>query len=427
MWYNLTMNRLIEFDSGMKLVFRQNPSVRSTSLGVFVRAGSAYETDEQSGVSHFIEHMLFKGTSNRTAFDIVNETDSIGAALNAYTAKDHTCFYSTSLSDHAEKCMDVISDMYFNPKFDIGDIRSERKVVIEEINESSDEPSDLCFERLGFAAYKGHPLSKAILGTKKTLMKMKSDDLFSYLKNRYTPVNTALSICGNLTEKEAVSLADKYFEKKFTDCGNLEKDVIETAVREGRSVSSKKDISQAHIGMAFPADLEDEKRRYCSQILASVFSSEMSSRLFQSIREKLGLCYTVTGYPSAYENNGSYVIYTASNPQSAELAVSAIKKEVDILMDKGITDDELKKGKEQRKTSVVLGQESTSGLMRTMGSVCIKKGKLYDIDATLKLIDSVTREDVLNLARKIFDTDKFAVSTVSKDVSLDLRKVYLKN
>ena len=172
MWYNNAMNEMIVFDSGLRLIVSPNPAVRSVAAGVFVGAGSAYETPEQSGISHFIEHMMFKGTANRTAFDIVNEIDSLGAQINAYTTKSSTCYYTLSRDVHAAECLDVLSDMYFNASFDGGELKKERKVVLEELNESEDTPDDLCMEKLSAAFFKGHPLEKPILGTRKSLHAM---------------------------------------------------------------------------------------------------------------------------------------------------------------------------------------------------------------------------------------------------------------
>ena len=187
------MQKMITFKSGLKLVFVPNTAVRSVAIGVFVGAGVVKETPDIAGISHFIEHMVFKGTANRSAFDIVNEIDCIGAQINAFTAKSYTCFHTVSLDTNAEKCADVLSDMYFNPSFDPVELEKERRVVIEEINESEDTPDDLCLERLLSLYFKGCPLEKAILGTKKTLKEMTSQTLKDYHDKHYVAQNTVLS------------------------------------------------------------------------------------------------------------------------------------------------------------------------------------------------------------------------------------------
>ena len=411
------MRKIITFDSGLKLVLVPNNAVRSVSIGIFVNAGTEYETHKEAGISHFIEHMVFKGTATRSAFDIANETDSIGAMLNAYTTKSHTCFYTTSLDTHMEKCFEVLTDMYLNPKFDPADLESERKVVFEEINESDDMPDDVCLETLMTSRFDGHPLGKPILGYKDTLSNMNRDDLVDYMKRRYTPDNTVVTFAGNVEEGTCVALVEKYLESKVaktkSKCNHTHHDT--KAVYKG----VKKDISQAHIAMAFPSYGFGDEKLNVLNLINAVFAAEMSSRLFQSIREKLGLCYTISGSMSAYEMNGSYIIYTATSPENTESAIRAIKNEIDLLLRDGITEEELKKGKEQLKTSLVLGQESTSAMMRAFGRYASITGKLYDTDKVLSIIDSATLEDVKSVAKHVFDYNKITMSIVSSNPPAD--------
>lgn len=418
------MQKMIQFPSGLKLVFVPNTAVRSVAIGVFVGAGVIRETPELAGISHFIEHMVFKGTKTRTSFDIVNEIDSIGAQINAYTAKSYTCFHTVSIDTNASKCADVLSDMYFNPAFDQDELEKERRVVIEEINESEDTPDDLCLERLLCNFFKGSQLEKAILGTKKTLKEMNSDTLRAYHKRFYVAKNTVISIAGNVTEEDAVALVNRYFENKFTPSDDVDFD-NEVAVRHAHSTSvkKKKAIEQTHIAFAFPSYAYNDERGVAMQLMTIVFSMEMSSRLFQSVREKLGLCYTVYGYPSAYKNNGAFIIYTSTSPENAEKAVRAIRHEIDVLLEKGVSEEELEKGKNQLKTSLVLGQESTSAMMRTFGSHAIQTGELYDFNKRIESIDATSTQDVLRAAREIFDFSNVCSSIVAKDDDVDILSI----
>lgn len=416
MWYNNGMNEMIVFDSGLKLVVSPNDAVRSASVGVFVGAGSAYETPEQSGISHLIEHMMFKGTASRSAFDIVNEIDSLGAQINAYTTKSHTCYYTLSRDVHAEECMDVLADMYFNAAFDPSELNKERKVVLEEINESEDTPDDLCMEKLSSAFFKGNSLEKPILGTKKTLKAMTSESLHEYKNAFYVPGGTVVSVAGNVSVQEAERMVRRHFEDRYRDASESPRKALERAPMRGGFASKKKEIEQAHIAFAFPGAAYNTPESYASRLLGAVFGTEMSSRLFQSVREKLGLCYSIVGYPTAYENNGAFIIYTSTNPESVELAVGAIKKEIEILLADGITADELKKGKEQIVTGMVLGQESTSAVMRGLGRHAVVTGELYDIDEQIAAVESLTCGDVADAAEKIFDFDRVAASCVAASV-----------
>ncbi len=422
MCYNMRMQKLITFQSGLKLVLVQNPAVRSVAIGVFVGAGVVKEPKEQAGISHFIEHMVFKGTTTRSSFDIVNEIDSIGAQINAYTAKSYTCFYTISLDSNAQKCAEVLSDLYFNPTFDPDELEKERRVVIEEINESEDTPDDVCIENLFTEFFKGNALEKPILGNKRTLENMDSAALHAYHKKHYVPSNTVLSIAGNLTEKSAIELVKTYFESQFDKACEENSHASEPMPRHGY-IARRKHIEQSHLAFAFPCYKYDDRRLTAVKLMTAIFCMEMSSRLFQSVREKLGLCYTVMGYPSTYESGGAYVIYTSTNPSNAEKAARAIRREIDILLTDGVSDEELKKGKEQLKTSLVLGQESSSAMMRTFGTHAIMTGKLYDFDAKIDEIDGVTKEDIDDVARYIFDFDKMCASLVSPKTDINLLDV----
>ncbi len=426
MCYNNGMQKIIRFDNGMNLVLVQNTAVRSVAIGVFAGAGSVTEPRELSGISHFIEHMAFKGTSTRSAFDIVNEIDSLGAQINAFTTKSYTCFYTVSLDVNAEKCAEVLSDIYFNPAFDDKELAREKKVVVEEINESEDTPDDICLEELASAFFEGHPLEKPILGTKGTLRRFNADTLREYKDKHYTAANTVLSVAGNISEADAVGIAEKYFASCFGQDEQTAREAVSPAETRSAFAFRKKEIEQAHLAVAFPSYGYGHKKSMAVQLLAAIFGMEMSSRLFQGVREKLGLCYTIVGYPSTYENNGAFIIYTATSPENAEEAVRAIRAEIDTVIDCGITEDELKKGKEQLKTSMVLGQESTSSMMRAFGRHAVQTGGLYDIDGRIEEIDALTVEDVCDVAKEVFDCGRASCSMVAKTRGKDMLKVLKK-
>ncbi|MEG2451192.1 MAG: pitrilysin family protein, partial [Clostridia bacterium] len=293
-------------------------------------------------------------------------------------------------------------------------------------NESEDTPDDICLENLSTVFFKGHPLDKPILGNKKTLDLMTPTTLKNYMAKHYTPGNTVVSIAGNLTFDEAKRIAEEYFASKFEDIKHKEREIVTPAVLNGGFCKKKKDIEQAHIAFAFPCVSFDDERNIAVQLLTSVFGTEMSSRLFQSVRERLGLCYTIFGYPSNYENNGMFVVYTSTNPESTLKAVEAIRAEIDLLLCDGISEEELGKGKEQLKTSLVLGQESTSSMMRAFGRYAIQTGKLYDFESKIAKIDSLTVDDILDVAKYIFNFDMVAGSLVSRDTKCDIMKAILK-
>lgn len=423
MWYNSAMSEMITFDSGLRLIVTPNPAVRSASVGVFVKAGSVYERPEQGGISHLLEHMLFKGTKKRTAFDIANEIDSLGAQINAYTAKSSTCFHTLSRDVHAAECMEVLADMYFDATFLSDEFAKERKVVLEELAESEDTPDDLCLEKLSSAFFKGHALGRSILGTAATLKEMRPEDLTAYRDSHYVSGGTVISVAGNVTVDDARGMVTELFEKRFGERAAASPvGTVSAAEVKGGFSHRKKQIEQTHIAFAFPGLAYDSNRAMAMRMLAAVFGMEMSSRLFQSVREKRGLCYSIMGYPSFYENNGSFVIYTSVNPGRVEEAVAAIRHEIDLIVADGITEEELKKGREQLVTGMVLGQESTSAMMKAYGRHAMMTGELYDMDEKIAEIESVTRDDVLALAREVFVFDKMAASCVAPEIE-DVKKM----
>ena len=418
-------SKLIRFPNGLRLVIAPNTAVRSVAVGIFVGAGVIVEKPEENGISHFIEHMLFKGTKTRSAFDIVREMDAVGASVNAATGKEYTKYYFSSLDTNAEKCLSILSDMYFNSVFDPVELERERKVIFEEIDECEDDPYDVCDEHATSEFLKGSPFEMTVLGTKESLAKLTSEDLKRYHDEKYVASNTLISIAGNMTEERAVELVDKYFTPYFSG-KTFSIPTPKSAERHSTFVSVNKEIEQAHVMLTFPSIDYDDPRRPMMSVISCIFSSEMSSRLFQSVREKLGLCYTIDGYSTSYPNKNSfYTIYTSTNKQSVKKAVEAIKKEVDLLIKDGVTDAELSLAKEKIKTALVLGQENTRSIMNVFGIRAFILDELFDIDERLEGINAVTKEDVLELAREIFDTKYVCATLVSNGVDVNVLDAYL--
>lgn len=416
------MEKLYTYPNGLRLVYIQNQCVRSIALGIFVGAGSILENNKNNGVSHFIEHMTFKGTNTRSAFDIVNEIDSIGARINAFTTKHHTCYYTISLDKNIGKCAEVLSDLYFNSTFSEDELERERKVILEELSESEDTPDDVCLEKLSSVFFKDHPLSRTILGTKKSISQMTRTELLSYKEKCYTADNTVAVIVGDISFDEAKELIDANFNKHFVNNKFAFKEISAANFNSDIIVKSKK-IEQAHLAFAFPSLSFSDKRVPALELMSMIFGLEMSSRLFQRVRERLGLCYTIYSYPSFYLKEGSFIIYTSTNPSSVESAVRAIKSEIDLLLKDGITLEELNKGKEQMKTGLVIGQESTTAIMRAHGRNVLFQGELFDIDKKIECIDALTIEDIANVAKEIFQFEKAAASFVGTKCNVDILKV----
>ena len=413
MCYNFNMNKYFKFSNGLRLVFSCIESVRSVSIGVYVGAGCIWENEKNNGVSHFIEHMNFKGTEKRSAFDIVHEVDNMGAKINAATSKQLTYYYTVSLGEDAEKCMDILSDLYFNSTFPEDEFERERKVILEELAESEDTPDDVCFERASSFSYGQHPYSKTILGTKESLSAMTRQDLFDYKKDFYTADNTVISIVGNISFDEAKRLTQIYFEQKFSDSKMKTLNLPSSEFVSG-SVKVSKKIEQVHITMVFETmDYEDERGSYALMLLSDAFAGGMSSRLFQTVREKMGLCYSIYGYPSFTKyTTGRYFICMSTNPDSVDSAINAIKSEISKLVKDGLSETELAKSKRQSVASLVIGQEMTMSIMRSLGRRVVMDDELFDLDKEISNYESITLEEINSYAKKIFDLDKTVLCLV---------------
>ncbi|HRR90205.1 MAG TPA: pitrilysin family protein, partial [Eubacteriales bacterium] len=334
-----------------------------------------------------------------------------GAQVNAFTSKQQTCYHFVSIDENAEYCAEILSDLFFNSTFPDEELKKERSVIIEEINQSLDTPEDVCMDTLSKVFFDGHPLSRQILGTKESVAAITSKDLADYRDRRYTADNCIVSVAGHISEEAARELVKKYFLKSFKNL-KAEKSEYKKASYNKGEIITERDIEQAHIGMAFPGLRFSDALSPALMVLNAAFGSGMSSRLFQRVREELGLAYTIYTYPSFYKNEGAFVIYTGTNPAYKAKALDAIRGEIEILKKSGLTEQEVKSAKQQVKAAYVFGEESTASLMRIHSKYVLMTEKPFDIDAQLKRIDAVEMSQLNELIEKIFDYEKMALSLV---------------
>jgi len=315
--------------------------------------------------------------------------------------------------------------MYFNPKFDQKDLNKERKVVCEEIHESMDDPFDVLCAAANASSLSGSQFANEILGTKKSLSKMDSALLQAYHDKWYIAQNTVVCFAGNISIRKAEELVNKYFEPNF-EKKELEKVECNTAEFKSEATTKKKDIAQSHLLFTFPDMLngKDNKQKEVVSVLTLILDGGMSSRLFQNIREKLGVCYSIGCIRSSYKNNGRLQIYTSTSPSKVELTVKAIRHELDKLKEFGVTDEELIKAKEQAKTTFVFAEERTKSVMSNFAIKELCDDEFYDPDARLKLIDEVTKEEVIIAAREIFNYDNLCTALVAKNTKVDILKMF---
>lgn len=415
------MDRIYKFSNGLRLALCPMAHTRSVAIGVFVGAGAANETKEISGISHFTEHMLFKGTSKRSAFDIANEMESVGAQINAFTARHMTCYYTISTDEHTEHCMEVLSDIFFNSTLLDDEIDKERKVILEEISRDEDDPEDVCNEGLASVFYGDTPMGRPILGSRENVNSFKSQDIKNYLENYYVPNNTIISIAGSFKIEDAVALASKYFENNFISNG-IVKDVEQSETYSAYFYKQKA-TEQANVAFAFPSYTFSHHKREVVSLISNVFGGGMSSRLFQNVRERHGLAYDVYSIVSADKHNGAFSIYVGTNPNTAVKATEAIKEEIDKLRATGINDQEFNKGIQQLKTNLVLGSESSLSLMRANGRNMIMMGETFDVDKRLEAINSITFNDVNKAIKDIFNYEKVSASYVGPEEGADVFSV----
>lgn len=377
-------------NNGVRIVSEHIPHFHSVAVGVFVKAGSRDELAEENGITHFIEHMLFKGTETRTAKQIAREFDRIGGDMNAYTSKEYTCYYAKVLDHHAEHAVNILADMFFHSKMDAGEIDKERQVVLEEISMTEDMPDDDVHEQLWRVMYPHHSMGAPILGTQETLASFDKEKIFEFMDRHYTPNNLVISVAGNITPQLLKTIEGLFgsFQKR-----EQEKVYKLPGFLPGYSFKNK-ETEQGHLCLGYPGISITDPDIYQLAVLNNILGGSMSSRLFQEIREERGLAYSIFSYHSAYSDHGTMAIYGGtSNDQLPELQ-EVILKSMEALSIEGVGLEEVNDSKEQLKGNLMLGLESTSARMSRNGKQELLLGKHQDYDEVLKQIDAVTIEKV---------------------------------
>ncbi|MDY6367455.1 MAG: pitrilysin family protein [Clostridia bacterium] len=403
------MDYFKKFDNGLRLVVSKIEGMTSVSFGVLVKTGSVNENEKNNGISHFIEHTVFKGTDKRSAFDISDGIDRIGAQINAFTSKEITCYYTKSTTERFPESAEIISDIFFNARFDSVELEKEKGVIIEEINMSEDTPEDLCLDVLAESYFGKSGLGRPILGSAANVKSFTKKDVLAYMKDFYTADNVVISVAGAIEPKDAEKVVSEYFVNKFKYSIAV-KPVIKMQNFSDNLFKTKK-IEQSHIALAYKAIKVNDERKYAFSLANVVLGGGMSSRLFQKIREEMGLCYTVYSYPSAYEAEGVLDVYAGVNTDSRNKAFDEIIKLVKEFVKTGITESEFLRAKEQVKSSFILGRESTASQMLLYGKNLLFSGEVFDYKKEMEKVNAITLEDV-NEAIKVIDPDCFATATV---------------
>ena len=403
----------ITLPNGLRIIGERIPHFRSVSVGLWLGAGSQFESVQEGGVSHFLEHMVFKGTEKRTARQIAEEMDAVGGQLNAFTAKECTCFYAKVVDEHLPLAMDVIADLAVHPTFDPVEMGKEKGVVIEEIAMSEDTPEDLVHELLMLAHYGDQPVSRPILGTEARVSGFSREDLVRYWQRMYRPQNAVLAIAGNY-EWDAVRQMAEALLGGWQPEG-LVKEPCVTHVVAPTVLTREKDIEQVHICLGYPGLPMGDDGNYEVSIFNTVFGGAMSSRLFQKIREESGMAYTVYSYPNAYSDTGMLSIYAATNPDQANAVIDMIREEARLIAEKGMTHEEFIMAREQLKAGYILGLESTSARMQSNGRRLLLLNATRTETETIDRINAIGFDKTNQLMRELL-TAPHSVALVGKGV-----------
>lgn len=406
--------------NGIRVVTERMPNVRSVSVGIWIGTGSREETPEETGISHFVEHMVFKGTERRSAEEIARSVDSIGGGLDAFTSKGVVSYNVKVLDEHIAEAFDIVADLVRHPRFDERDIEKEKGVVLEELKMESDNPEYLAHELFSSHFWKGHGLGRAILGTRRTIRSFHREQLLRYHRRVYSPANILVTAAGNLDHRTLVQLTEDHL-------GDLKPRPALTSGEHPEPhaplvVRNKKSVEQVHMFVGVPAVAMPDEQRFACYLLNGILGGGMSSRLFQNIREKLGLAYSVYSELTMYRDAGCLVVYAGTSARSAEKVVKLIVEELHTAASHLVGPEELRRAKDHLKGSMVLGLESTSSRMANLARQETYFKRFLSLDEMLERVEQVTAQEVLDLAQRFFHPRQIAVAMLGPLGDFRLRR-----
>jgi predicted Zn-dependent peptidase len=402
--------QITTLDSGVRVVTEAVPSVRSVALGFWIRAGSRDENTEQAGISHFLEHLLFKGTDRFSSREIDELFDAMGAEVNAGTGKETTSVHSRFLDRHLERAFDVLQDMVLRPSYP--DIDSERQVVIEEIAMYEDEPQDKVHDVLAGAVFGDHPLGRPIIGRAEIVSSVPVPDIAAWHDSHYIGANMVVAAAGSVDHERVVELSGEAFGKALGEAPT------DPASPNGAGPSiafHRKDTEQYHLCLGAPGIPRADDRRFALRVLDTILGGASSSRLFQEVREKRGLAYSVFSYVSHYADSGQVAVYVGTRAENVGAAMEVIGAELRRLLEDGVEDEELERARENVKGRTVLSMESTLSRMNRLGTSLLMGVPILTVDEVLAAIDAVTMEDVTSLARELFAPERMSAAGIGAD------------
>ncbi len=403
------MNDQLTLQNGIRLVLEHLPDARSASIGIWVGVGSRNETARQAGFTHFIEHMLFKGTSSRSASELAAQMDSLGGQFNAYTDRETTCYHARVISERLDEATDLLADMFFHSLFREEDIISERSVILEEMDMYRDAPDDLVVEQLFRKAFPG-ALGREVLGARRVLLSVTRDDLISFMEKEFIPDRTVVSLCGNYSDNNVAHITELFSQPAKLPLPSCPR---QSAYRS-EFIVHKKPIEQNHICLSWPGLSSGDPDRFAWHVLCTILGGGMSSRLFQTIREKNGLCYSISSFTASFRETGAIFVATATNRDADLRAIRMILEEAKVLTESKVSSKEKDLAIDQIRSEIILSHESTSARMSRLGSSVLTLGHSMSLEELLQGYFSVQREDILRLAQKYLSPDMVGFSAVGR-------------
>ncbi len=415
------MVRKERLENGLTLITESMPHVRSVAVGVWLRQGSRHEPADLNGASHFIEHMVFKGTKTRSAREIALAMDSVGGQIDAFTSKEYTCFYAKVLDEHVPVAVNLLSDIVLNPRFDDAEIERERKVVTEEIRMVEDTPEELVYDLFSSQFYPRHPLGRPIQGTEETVSSLTRRRLLRYFHEAYRPGNMLIAAAGNLRHDRFARTIRRAFAPMERVRGPV-RPVTPPRPHPGIATRSKRELEQLHLVFGVPGFPERFKDRYALFVLNALLGGTMSSRLFQKIREERGLAYSVYSAVNAFADTGLFMVYAATSPSRGREVLRLILDEAASLADRGPDASETGVAKEHLKGSLMLSLESTVSRMSNLARQEIYFGRQFSLEETLRGVESVSPARIHHVARTLFGKRRFALAAVGRTTGLRLER-----
>ncbi|HSY04188.1 MAG TPA: pitrilysin family protein [Acidobacteriaceae bacterium] len=409
--------------SGLIVLTERMEHVRSVAMGVWMRAGSRHEVAELNGISHFVEHMVFKGTKSRTAQRIAREVDAIGGNLDAFTGKETVCFNVKVLDDHVPVALDVLSDLVLNPVFASEEITRERGVILEEIKMDEDNPDTLVHEIFTQSFWKDHPLGKPILGTRETVKSFEQNTLLRFFEQRFRADNMVFSAAGNLEHDSFVELVARHFSSLAP--GSVADDTVAPTVTSRINLRNKKSLEQVQLCLGVPAPPIADSCRYATLLLNTLLGGGMSSRLFQTVREERGLVYSIYSDLNPYRDTGSLCVYAGTSADRALQVIDLIMEEFRRMKTEPLPADELRRGKDQLKGNLLLSLESSMSRMSNLARQQMYFERFFGLEEILEKVESVTEEQVMAMAEKLFQPDRVAVTLLGRLDGLKLGRKQL--